>query len=93
MQVYDGHIFLGSFASPATAARAHDTAAMRMHCDAVESPAVPEQQLGSVLTNYPASSYEEGMQATREAGIDDFVTALQRIGALETQRGSRCRPI
>jgi hypothetical protein len=76
-------IFLGSFASPVTAARAHDVAALRMGSDE------PSQQHG-VGTNFPAAAYQEGLQETRAAGVADFVVALQRIGAFESQRGSRC---
>ena len=92
MQAYDRHVHLGSFASPDTAARAYDVAALRMHADAADCQAAPEEQHGSVQTNYPAASYATGMQAAREGGAAEFVTALQRIGALETQRGSRWRP-
>ena len=93
LAVQADRVFLGSFASLVTAARAHDVAALRMESD--ERAAAPEasQQQHVSTTNFPATVYQEGLQETRAAGVADFVAALQRIGAFESQRGSRCASI
>ena len=97
-------VFLGSFASPATAARAHDVAALCIGCS---TPATTHAQTGpdqapplpaaavakgtgtQSNTNYPAAEYGEGLAETRGASIADFIVALQHHGAFDSQRGSR----
>ena len=87
---------------PSTAARAHDVATLRIRSEAVPGGLCPEPEedqpsgaqglqakAAAHSTNYPPSMYEEGMQETRHASIADFIVALQRHGALESQRASR----
>ena len=95
-------VFLGSFTSPATAARAHDVAALRIGCASPATGQLPEPSqaplsaaaaanrgTGTRSTNYPAAGYEEGLAETKGASIADFIVALQRHGAFDSQRGSR----
>jgi len=42
-----------------------------------------------VQTNFPPLDYQDGLAETEHTSIADFIVALQRHGAFETQRTSR----
>ncbi|CAL5218998.1 g753 [Coccomyxa viridis] len=78
-------VFLGSFSTENTAAKAHDVAALRLQADHASG-----QQ---VETNFPHVEYQDGLVETGHKSIADFIVALQRHGAFESQSTSRYRGV
>ncbi len=46
-------------------------------------------QMHQVQTNFPPGEYGEGLAEMEHTSIADFIVALQRHGAFESQRTSR----